>query len=299
MPDRLIAELERAIVGQTANLRLVLATILSGGHVLLEDRPGVGKTVLARSLGTVLGLNMSRIQGTPDLMPTDITGVHIYQPNTSEWNFRAGPIFSPIVLVDELNRATAKAQSALLEAMSERQVTIEGRTLELPKPFIVIATQNPRGDSGTYRLGAAQVDRFATQVSFGLPNREAERAVMLGQAGSTQSALMKPVLQNGGFEDITAAVAAVDVAEPLIEYALDLIDTLRNLNDSIWLSVRVSETLLRTAKGLAFMSNRSFVTPEDLQLVTPAVVRHRIDPAVTDQQILTAIETPPVPVHGV
>lgn len=297
LADTLMAELGRVIAGQQENLRLVLATLLSGGHVLLEDQPGVGKTVLARSLGTVLGLDMARIQGTSDLLPSDITGVHVFQPNTGDWVFRAGPIFAPLVLVDELNRATAKAQSALLEAMAERQVTVEGRTMQLPQPFMVIATQNPRGDSGTHRLGRAQVDRFASRVSFGLPGRDAERAILNGEVG--EDTVVRQVLRGDQLLALIATVHDVAVAAPLIDYALDVVDALRGLNGGTWLSVRVGQTLVATARGLAYMANRDFVTPEDIQRSAEAVVGHRVDASTTADLITTVIHTVPVPVHGI
>lgn len=299
LADCLITELGKVIVGQDDNVALIMATLLSGGHVLLEDRPGVGKTVLARSISQVLGLPMARIQGTPDLLPTDITGVHIFDPNSTEWTFRSGPIFAPLVLVDELNRATAKAQAALLEAMAEGQVTVEGKTMPLPNPFLVIATQNPLGDSGTYRLGAAQVDRFATQVSLGLPNAAAEREIVMGLAGTKRSPELHPLLTEEQLPDLIANIHGIHVAEPLVDYALLIVQTLRLLVPGVWLSVRVSETLLNTARGLAFMDNRDFVTPEDLQKAALPVVRHRIAPSVETDLIQSAIERPSVPVHGV
>ena len=297
--ERLLGELEHVIVGQRENLRLLLATVLTSGHVLLEDRPGVGKTVLARSLGALFGLELSRIQGTPDLLPTDVTGVHIFNPDSRNWDFRSGPIFAPLVLVDELNRATAKAQSALLEAMAERQITVDGETLRLPGPFIVIATQNPYGDAGTHRLGSAQLDRFSTQLSFGLPDRDAERAVVTGQAGLAKAKAIRPIAAPADLPNLFQAASSVPVATPLIDYALDIVASLRSLDPEVWLSVRVSQTLMRVSRGLAFMNGRTYVAPEDIQTAALPVVRHRIPARIADDMITNAIMSPPVPVHGV
>ena len=296
--DYLLNELSTVVVGQRENLRLLLATVLTGGHVLLEDRPGVGKTVLARSLGGLFGLQLSRVQGTPDVLPTDITGVHVFNPEGRDWEFRSGPIFSPIVLVDELNRATAKAQSALLEAMAERQVTVDGETMLLPSPFVVIATQNPHGDAGTHRLGAAQLDRFAVQLSLGLPGRDAERAIVSGQAGIAKASGIQPVAAAAELPKIFEAAQNTHVSAALIEYALDLISVLRTTDPQVWLSVRVSETLLSLARGLAFMHGRSYVAPEDIQNAVLPVVRHRV-PAHFDEGFLRgAIQSVPVPVQA-
>ena len=297
--DFLLTEIEKVIVGQRETLRLLLATVLTRGHVLLEDRPGVGKTVLARSLGALFGLEMGRIQGTPDLLPTDITGVHIFNPESQSWDFRAGPVFSPLVLVDELNRATAKAQSALLEAMAEGQVTVDGETMQLPQPFMVIATQNPHGDAGTHRLGAAQLDRFAVQLSLGLPGRDAERAVIMKQAGATQGASVRAVSAPADLPRLFGAVDSVSVDATLINYALDVVEALRDLDPQVWLSVRVSETVVSVAKGFAYMNGRSYVAPEDIQAVALPVVRHRMPAGVDDAAVLGTILAQSVPVHGV
>lgn len=295
--DYLLNSLSTVIVGQRENLRLLLATVLTGGHVLLEDKPGVGKTVLARSLGSLFGLELSRIQGTSDLLPTDVTGVHIFNPELRSWEFRSGPIFAPIVLVDELNRATAKAQSALLEAMAERQVTVEGETMPLPEPFVVIATQNPHGDAGTHRLGTAQLDRFAVQLSLGLPGREAERAILTGEAGTAKAASIEPVASAADLPRIFQTARTTHVSEPLFDYTLEVIAALRSLDSQIWLSVRVAQTTLSLARGLAFMNRRAYVAPEDVRAAVLPVVRHRIqehfDTGLLQQRVLSV----PAPVQ--
>jgi len=298
LPPRLIHELEKVIAGQRDHLDLVLATLLSQGHLLLEDRPGVGKTVLARALGIVLGVPFGRIQGTPDLLPTDVTGVHVFQPTSGQWEFRAGPVFTSLLLVDELNRATPKAQSALLEAMAEGQVTIDGNTYNVGHPFMVIATQNPRGEVGTHALGHAQIDRFATMLQLGLPGREAERAILHGRAGVGQLSELRPVVAPGDLPKVFAHVAATRACESMVDYVLTLIETVRELDPSIWLSVRVAQTLLGVSRGQAFMSQRDYVAPEDVQKSTLAVLAHRLPRSLELSAVQAALEQVPVPVDA-
>lgn len=298
LPPRFIHELEKVIAGQRDHLELVLATLLSQGHLLLEDRPGVGKTVLARALGIVFGVPFGRIQGTPDLLPTDVTGVHVFQPNTGEWQFRAGPVFTSLLLVDELNRATPKAQSALLEAMAEGQVTIDGHTYSVGSPFMVIATQNPRGEVGTHALGHAQIDRFATMLQLGLPGRDAERAILTGHAGVGLLSQLQPVIPTGELPALFSYVAAIRACDSIVDYVLSLIETVRQLDPSIWLSVRVAQTLLGVSRGQAFMSQRDYVAPEDVQKSTLAVLAHRLPRAIEHDAVRAALEEVPVPVDA-
>lgn len=294
----ILNEVAKVVVGHDDMVEVALAAILSGGHVLIEDRPGVGKTLLARTLATVMGLEQSRIQGTSDLLPSDVTGIHVFEPQSGSWSFRSGPIFSESLLFDELNRATPKAQSALLEAMAEGHVTVDGQTMVLPNPFVVIATQNPSGDVGTYRLGSAQVDRFAVVVSMGLPSLEDERAIVTRSAGTARLDDTETVITASEVAELREHVGDIEISEALVDYGLEIIEAIRLLGGGVWLSVRVSETLFSMARGLAFMRNRDFVIPEDFQDAALPVTRHRIDESVSNELIAKAVEIPAVPVHG-
>ncbi|MEM8705054.1 MAG: MoxR family ATPase [Actinomycetota bacterium] len=286
---RLRSVIATAITGQDTTLDLVLATLLSGGHLLLEDRPGVGKTILARAIGGALGVPTGRIQGTPDLLPTDVTGVHVFQPDAGQWSFRPGPIFTSVLLVDELNRATPKAQSALLEAMAEGQVTVDGETHGLDPSFMVIATQNPIGEIGTHPLGAAQLDRFAARVSLGLPGRDAERSVVLGDAGASRLDDVVAVVPPGGLASIRGQIDTISLCPSMTDYVLDVVDAVRALDPSFWLSVRVSQTIAQVGRGLAFMHGRDHVAPEDVQAVAGPVMAHRLPLGVAPTTIETAV----------
>ena len=297
-PQSILHELGKVIVGQQHVLELVLATTLTGGHVLLQDRPGVGKTVLAKALGRALGLPVGRIQGTPDLLPTDVTGVHIFQPNTGEWSFRPGPVFTSVLLVDELNRATPKAQSALLEAMAELQVTADGATMALPEPFVVIATQNPLGEAGTYQLGAAQLDRFAVMLELGLPGRTAEEAVLRGNAGARHLDDVQPLCSAESLRSMMEQAANVRACDSIIGYTLDVVEIVREVEPSAWLSVRVTQTLLAVARGLALVRGRDYVAPEDIQEASGPVFSHRLPRSLDLAAIPAIVTTVPVPVDA-
>ena len=298
LPQRILAAVEQVIVGQHAPIEVILAALLSGGHVLLEDKPGVGKTILARTIAATLGLEMNRIQGTPDLLPTDVTGIHVFNPADGTWPFRAGPIFSNIVLVDEFNRATPKAQSALLEAMAERQVTVDGVTTALPAPFMVIATQNPMGEAGTYPLVSAQLDRFAVMCRLGLPDLESERQVVAGQAGADRLAAVEPVAAHQEIARLIANTKNVRMSDSMVDYLLLVVSAIRDIDDEIWLSVRVSETIAQVARGHAVVKGREYVAPEDIQAVTPAVLIHRLPRQFDEDVIADIVRSMPVPVSG-
>lgn len=296
--EQVLREVTKVIVGHDDVLVVALAAILSGGHILIEDRPGVGKTLLARTLAVALGLQQARIQGTSDLLPSDVTGIHVFEPASGSWTFRAGPIFAESLLFDELNRATPRAQSALLEAMAEGHVTVDGATMELPEPFVVIATQNPSGSVGTYRLGSAQADRFSVRISMGLPSLSDERSIVTQNAGLSKLEDVDAILQASDLASIRQRISDVRISDALVDYGLGIVEAIRLLGDGVWLSVRVSETLFAMARGLAFIHNREFAIPEDFQDVALPVVRHRIDDSISDELIERAVEIPMVPVHG-
>lgn len=265
------------VLGKRHEIVLVVAGLLAGGHVLLEDVPGVGKTLLAKSLARSVGGTSGRIQGTADLMPADITGVTVYDRGRGAWDFHPGPIFHNIVLVDEVNRATPRAQSALLEAMAETQVTVDGVAHPLPAPFFVVATQNPYGDVGTFPLVEGQSDRFALVVTLGLPGREAERALLQGDGGPAALDQLKPVVEG---EEVLAAIGEVDgtyVAPAVADYVLDIVEATRAHPDlDHGASPRAARILLQVAKAFAVIGGRDFVAPDDVKAVAVPVLAHRL-----------------------
>jgi len=265
------------VLGKRTEIVLVTAGLLAGGHVLLEDVPGVGKTLLAKSLARSVGGSSGRVQGTADLMPADITGVTVYDRGRNAWDFHPGPIFHNVVLVDEINRATPRAQSALLEAMAEDQATVDGTAHPLPVPFFVIATQNPFGDVGTFPLVDGQSDRFALVVTLGLPGRDAERAVLRGEGGPPALDRLTAVVDGA---DVLAAMAEVDgayVAPAVADYVLDIVEATRSHPDlDHGASPRAARTLVQVAKAFAVIAGRDFVSPDDVKAVTVAVLAHRL-----------------------
>jgi len=275
----LVGNVGLVVLGKDDRVRLVVAGLLAGGHVLLEDSPGVGKTVLAKAVvRSVGGGTAGRVQGTADLLPTDITGVTTFDQACNEWRFRPGPLFHNVVVVDEINRATPRAQSALLEAMAEGHVTVDGVDHRLPSPFFVLATQNPFGDVGTFPLVEGQLDRFAVSVSLGLPAREAERLLLSGGGGVPALERLEPVVDGA---DVVAAIAAVDtevhVAAPVLDYVLDLAAGLRQrIGTARGVSPRATLTLLRVAKAHAVLAGRDYVAPDDVKAVARAALAHRL-----------------------
>ncbi|MBW9257275.1 MAG: AAA family ATPase [Candidatus Thiodiazotropha sp. (ex. Lucinisca nassula)] len=265
------------LLGKQEVVKLSLTCLLARGHLLIEDVPGVGKTTLAHTLAHLLGLNYQRIQFTSDLLPSDIIGVSVFDTNQQNFQFHRGPIFAQVVLADEINRATPKAQSALLEAMEERQVTTDGATYNLPEPFFVIATQNPSHQVGTFPLPESQLDRFLMRISIGYPGRSAERDLVAG--GDRRAALEDHpvVLDSQRLSEYQHQVANVHVADALIEYCQDILAHTRNMPDyRLGLSPRAGLAMLQAARAWAFLEDRDLVLPEDLQAILPATIGHRL-----------------------
>ena len=275
--DPVLAAAGRVILGKQGEIRQAVACLLAGGHLLIEDLPGVGKTTLSHALARLLGLGFSRIQFTSDLLPADITGVSIYERERGEFHFLPGPIFSQLVLADEINRATPKTQSALLEAMEERQVTVEGETRPLPEPFFVIATQNPSHQIGTFPLPESQLDRFLMRIEIGYPDRSAERALLAAGGQRTRADQLASLIDAQALPRLQREVAAVHAAEPLIDYVQALVEaTRRDPAFQHGLSPRAGLALLAAARAWAWLDGRDMVLPDDVQAVLPAVARHRL-----------------------
>lgn len=275
--DTLINYFSNYLHGKTKALKLSIIALLADGHLLIEDLPGVGKTTLALALAKCFGLDFARIQATSDLLPSDITGVSIYNKNTGEFEFRPGPIFKNIVLVDEINRATPKTQSALLEAMEEKQVTVEGKTYKLPQPFFVIATQNPIELYGTFPLPEAQLDRFIMKISIGYPPRAAEREILKGGSKREELHYIKPFLSKDEFSLIQNQVKEIYVSDKITEYILDLVDATRKSKYLYaGLSTRGALAIVATAKANAYLNKRDYVIPEDIKELAEFVITHRV-----------------------
>jgi MoxR-like ATPase len=273
-------ELAKAVIGQEEVVEQMLASLLVGGHILLEGVPGIAKTLIARMLAQCLDLRFSRIQFTPDLMPTDVTGTSIFNLKTSEFTFHPGPVFANIVLIDEINRAPAKTQAALFEVMEERQVTIDGKTISLEKPFVVLATQNPFEQEGTYKLPEAQLDRFLFRIKIGYPGLEEEIQILNRfKSDFEQNSLrsLVPVANAGILANAKNLIERIHIQDELIRYIATLIDHTRNSGDlMLGGSPRASLAILKSSKAMAAMAGRNFVTPEDIQKVLVPVLNHRI-----------------------
>jgi MoxR-like ATPase len=277
MVAALLAAANQIILGKDAPIRLALACLLARGHLLIEDLPGVGKTTLAQTLARLLGLQFSRIQFTSDLLPADIMGISIFERERSAFKFLPGPIFSQVVLADEINRATPKTQSALLEAMEERQVTVDGETRALPSPFFVIATQNPSHQMGTFQLPESQLDRFLIRLELGYPERAAERALLEGGGRREQLLTLSACLSVEQFLRLQEQAAAVHASPALLDYLQALIEATRSSPHFInGLSPRAALSLLAAARAWAFVDGRNSVLPEDVQAVLPGVACHRL-----------------------
>ncbi len=296
----LLNQLNTVLVGKSGQVQDAVACLLAGGHLLIEDVPGVGKTTLAHALARTFGLQFSRVQFTADLMPSDLSGVSVYERGQERFVFHPGPVFAQVLLADEINRASPKTQSALLEAMEEKQVTVEGETRALPSPFFVIATQNPHDQLGTYALPESQMDRFLMRLSLGYPDRAAERELLSGDDRRDRVDHLQPLLTAAELALLQQAVRAIHAAPPLLDYLQDLIAATRS---GRWflqgLSPRAGVAVLRAARAQALLSGRDYVAPDDVQAILPQTVAHRLIP-VSDagrgavEQVRAMIEAVPL-----
>ncbi len=300
--EKVTSQVGKIILGKEHQIRLAIACLLARGHLLIEDIPGVGKTTLAHALATTLGLHFQRIQFTSDLLPADILGVSIFDREASNFRFHPGPIFSQVILADEVNRATPKTQSALLEAMEEHQVTAEGETRPLPEPFFVIATQNPSHQIGTFPLPESQLDRFLMRIELGYPDALAERALLQGVDRRELLPQLAPCVQPEELAVLQRAAREVHASGALLDYLQALVDYTRKSPDYVnGLSPRASLALLNAARAWAMMHGRNQVLPEDLQAIVPPVVGHRlyvardntrINGAAVAEQLIEAVPIP-------
>ncbi len=297
----ILNQLNTVIVGKEARVQDCVACLLAGGHLLIEDVPGVGKTTLAHALAHTFGLQFARVQFTADLMPSDLVGVSVYERGREGFVFHQGPVFTQVLLADEINRASPRTQSALLEAMEEKQVSVEGETRALPHPFFVIATQNPHDQLGTYLLPESQLDRFLMRISLGYPDRAAERLLLSGEDRREMANAMLPILSGEDLADLQRQVQAVHVSDPLLAYVQDLIAATRS---GRWflqgLSPRAGIALVRAAKAQALISGRDYAAPDDVQAILPQTISHRLVP-VGDagrgavEQVRAMVESVPLP----
>ncbi len=277
LAQRIIDNVSQVIVGKRSVIELAVATLIAQGHMLVEDVPGVGKTMLAKSLATSIGCSFKRIQFTPDLLPSDVTGISVYNQQSGEFQFREGPLMSQVVLADEINRATPKTQSALLEAMEEQQITVDGVTHHLHPPFLVMATQNPIEYEGTFPLPEAQLDRFLMRISLGYPNLEEELAIIEGQEQSHPIDSLEAVSNSQDIIGLQEAAKSVYVDRLVRQYIVSLTDSTRNHREvSLGASPRASLGLFRTSRALALIRDRDYVIPDDIKMLAPGVIAHRI-----------------------
>ena len=299
--ESLVNQLNTVIVGKTAQNHDCVTCLLACGHLLIEDVPGVGKTTLAHALARTFGLQFSRVQFTSDLMPSDLSGVSIYERAREAFVFHPGPLFAQVLLADEINRASPKTQSALLEAMEEKQVTVDGTTHPLPSPFFVIATQNPLDQIGTYALPESQLDRFLMRISLGYPDRAAERQLLNGHDRRDMLEALPSLLTPAELHTLQQQVLAVHATPPLLDYVQDLIAATRN---GQWfmqgLSPRAGIAVLRAAKARALLCGRDYVAPDDVQAILPQTIAHRLTPVSeagrgASEQVRALLDAVPLP----
>ncbi len=276
--QRAIEQINHIILGKEKETRLALCCLLAKGHLLIEDLPGMGKTTLSHALASTLGLSYSRVQFTSDLLPADITGVSIFNQKEHDFSFHPGPIFNQVVLADEINRASPKTQSALLEAMEEKQVSVDGTSHPLPQPFFVIATQNPLHQSGTFPLPESQLDRFLMRITLGFPPQEAERKMLTSQY-EQEKTHVEQMIDPQMLAQVQQQVDSVSAKDQVIDYILRLVNLTRVSDDfPVPLSPRATMALLKAAKAWAILDERDYVSHEDVQIVLPSVVEHRLRP---------------------
>lgn len=269
---------ENSILGKQTETKLALCCFLSHGHLLIEDVPGMGKTTFAKTLAKLLDLSFARIQFTNDLMPSDLIGIQIYDSKEGKFNLVHGPIFHQFILADELNRGTPKTQSALLEAMEERQVTLDGDSINLPRPFFVVATQNPRSQIGTHHLPESQLDRFMMKIKIGYPDSQYEKQIISSDTHFENYQKLKPAINSNMLSELYENVKLVKVSDKLLEYVLKLLEQSRTNNSFQGLSPRAGKDIVKAAKAWAYISGRDFVLPDDVQAVLPSVISHRLPP---------------------
>jgi MoxR-like ATPase len=305
--NRIVANVAQVIVGKDEVIELCLVALLCEGHVLLEDVPGIGKTTLAKAIARSVGCTFRRIQFTPDLLPSDVTGILYFNQKAQDFEYRPGPIMTQVVLADEINRATPRTQSALLEAMQERQVTVDLETMPLPRPFMVLATQNPIELEGTFPLPEAQIDRFLMRVALGYPSKEDEDAILLRYEQSDPLDTLEPVISAEGLQEIQGEVRAILVEDSVREYIIDVVRATRDHGAvELGVSPRGTLALYRTAQALAAIRGRSFVIPDDVKLLAPPVLTHRIiiSPQTRlrgrrpEEVVAEIVESVPVPVEA-
>jgi len=299
--SRLVDQISTIVVGKRSQIEDCVACLLAGGHLLIEDVPGVGKTTLAHALAVSLGLEFRRVQFTADLMPSDLIGVSVFERAKDTFVFHPGPVFSQVLLADEINRAGPKTQSALLEAMEEQQVSVENETRLLPRPFFVIGTQNPSDQLGTYPLPESQLDRFLLRITLGYPDRAAERELLSGGDRRSAALALQAVMRPGELQTAQQAVLGVRAAEPLLDYLQALIAATRS---GAWfvqgLSPRAGIAVLRVARARALMAGRDYVAPDDIQAILPQAVAHRLTPVPgagrgAVEQVRAMVEATPIP----